>query len=61
MFEFDQLQREARKCRMLAGGLSNADDIRALEEMAREYEERARLLRLTMAATPGRGPAAAAA
>jgi hypothetical protein len=29
---------------MLAGGLSNRDDIRALEELARELEERAQRL-----------------
>lgn len=61
MFEFDQLQREARKCRMLAGGLSNSEDIRALEEMAREYEERSRLLRLALSPHYGRAQDAAAA
>lgn len=30
---------------MLAGGLSNRDDIRALEDLARELEERAQRLR----------------
>lgn len=36
---------------MLAGGLSNRDDIRALEELARELEERAHRLRHAMQAT----------
>lgn len=31
---------------MLAGGLSNRDDVRALEELALEFEERAETLRL---------------
>ena len=45
MIELDRLEAQARKCRMLAGGLTNRDDIRALEELARELEERARRLR----------------
>lgn len=42
MAEFDQLQHQARKCRVLAGGLSNSDDVRKLEEFARELEAKAR-------------------
>ena len=42
MAEFEYLTRQARKCRTLAGGLSNRDDVRKLEELAREFEERAR-------------------
>lgn len=45
MVELDRLEAQARKCRMLAGGLTNRDDIRALEDLARELEERARRLR----------------
>jgi hypothetical protein len=45
MVEPDQLQAQAQKCRMLAGGLSNRDDVRALEDLARELEERAQRLR----------------
>jgi hypothetical protein len=45
MAELDQLQAQARKCRVLASGLSNDDDIRALEELARELEAKARLIR----------------
>lgn len=45
MVELDRLDAQARKCRMLAGGLTNRDDIRALEELARELDERARRLR----------------
>jgi hypothetical protein len=45
MAEPDRLHAQAEKCRMLAGGLSNSDDIRALEELARELDERARRLR----------------
>lgn len=45
MIEPDKLHAQAEKCRMLAGGLSNRDDIRALEDLARELEERARRLR----------------
>ena len=37
---------------MLAGGLTNRDDIRALEELARELEERAQRLRHGMQAVP---------
>ena len=42
MAEFEYLTLQARKCRTLAGGLSNRDDVRKLEELAREFEERAR-------------------
>jgi hypothetical protein len=52
MVEPDQLQAQAQKCRMLAGGLSNRDDIRALEELARELEERAQRLRRAPAIPP---------
>ena len=45
MVEVDRLDAQARKCRTLAGGLTNRDDIRALEELAREFEDRARRLR----------------
>jgi hypothetical protein len=58
MVELDQLLAQARKCRTLAGGLSNRDDIRALEELARELEERARLLRNGSAVPPSAGIAA---
>ncbi len=44
MAEVDQLQAQARKCRMLASGLSNRDDIRKLEELAGEFEARARAM-----------------
>jgi hypothetical protein len=46
MFEFEYLTAQARKCRTLAGGLSNREDVRKLEELARELEERARLAEL---------------
>jgi hypothetical protein len=52
MVELDRLEAQARKCRMLAGGLTNRDDIRALEELARELEERARRLRQGVAPRP---------
>ena len=52
MAELDELHAQARRCRMLAGGLSNRDDIRALEELARELEERAQRLRHGMQAVP---------
>lgn len=52
MIEVDRLDAQARKCRMLAGGLTNRDDIRALEELARELEDRARRLRRGAAPTP---------
>ena len=39
---------QAAKCRLLAGGLTNRDDIRKLEELAREYEERAVAAQHTM-------------
>jgi hypothetical protein len=51
MIEFDQLQRQARKCRTLASGLTNPADIRALEDLARELEERARRLQPPAAAS----------
>ncbi|HEU4969570.1 hypothetical protein [Sphingomonas sp.] len=44
MIEATQLHAQAQKCRMLAGGLTNRDDIRALEDLARELEERAQRL-----------------
>lgn len=46
MFEFEYLTAQARKCRTLASGLSNREDVRKLEELARELEERARLAEL---------------
>ena len=42
MAEFEYLQHQARKCRVLAGELSNSDDVRKLEELARELEAKAR-------------------
>lgn len=42
MAEIEALRHQARKCRVLAGGLSNRDDIRKLEELAHEFEARAR-------------------
>jgi hypothetical protein len=54
MVEADRLDAQARKCRMLAGGLSNHDDVHALEELARELEDRARRLRHR----PAPGPSA---
>ena len=50
MAEFEYLQCQARKCRTLASGLTNRDDVRKLEELARELESKARLAK--MAATP---------
>ena len=44
MAELDDLTAQARRCRALASGLSNRDDIRKLEELAREFEARARAL-----------------
>ena len=55
MVDPDHLHAQARKCRMLASGLSNRDDVRALEELAREYEERARALMLSVRPAPSRG------
>lgn len=43
MAEFEYLQYQARKCRTLASGLSNREDIRKLEELARELEAKARI------------------
>jgi hypothetical protein len=42
MVEIEQLRAQARKCRRLALGLTNRDDIRTLETLAAELEERAR-------------------
>ena len=50
MAEFEYLQYQARKCRTLASGLSNSDDVRKLEELARELESKARIAK--MAAIP---------
>ena len=58
MIELDQLLAQARKCRTLAGGLSNRDDVRVLEDLAREFEERARLLRSGTVPPPSAGIAA---
>lgn len=44
MTRLDRLRTQARKCRMLANGLSNADDIRTLEQLACELEAEARVL-----------------
>lgn len=43
MAEFEYLQDQARKCRTLANGLTNSDDVRKLEELARELESKARM------------------
>jgi hypothetical protein len=45
MVEPNDLHAQAEKCRTLAGGRSNRDDIVALEELARELDERAQRLR----------------
>ena len=45
MAEFEYLTIQARKCRTLAGGLTNREDVRKLEDLAREFEERARAAR----------------
>ena len=42
MTESDYLKVQARKCRTLASGLSNRDDVRKLEDLALELEHRAR-------------------
>lgn len=42
MKTIEQLNAQAAKCRMLALGLSNRDDVRTLEALAAELEERAR-------------------
>ncbi|MBS0502521.1 MAG: hypothetical protein JSS55_01720 [Proteobacteria bacterium] len=52
MAEFEYLQYQARKCRTLASGLSNREDIRKLEELARELEAKARIAEKA-AAPPG--------
>ena len=42
MRKTEQLKAQAAKCRRLALGLSNRDDVRTLEALAIELEERAR-------------------
>jgi len=42
MAELDRLHAQARRCRALAAGLSNHEDVRILELLAAEYEARAR-------------------
>lgn len=54
MSETDRLEAQARRCRRLAGGLSNRDDVRALEDLAREFESRAERLRLAAATLASR-------
>jgi hypothetical protein len=54
MTETDRLDDQARRCRRLAGGLSNRDDVRALEELASEFERRAERLRLSLPLRPSR-------
>lgn len=43
MIDIEHLQAQARKCRRLAGGLSNRDDVRHLEMLAAEFEARAQV------------------
>jgi hypothetical protein len=47
MIDRTHLHAQARRCRMLASGLSNRDDIRTLEELAIEFEARARAIERT--------------
>ena len=42
MAEIEQLKAQAQRCRTLAGGLSNQQDVRTLEALASELEARAR-------------------
>lgn len=42
MVEIEQLKAQARKCRRLALGLSNREDVRTLEKLAAELEDQAR-------------------
>ena len=42
MSRLEHLQAQARKCRTLASGLTNREDVRMLEQLAREYEAEAR-------------------
>jgi hypothetical protein len=46
MAEFEYFQHQARKCRVLASGLSNREDVRKLEELARELEAKARAAKM---------------
>ena len=56
MAEFEYLTTQARKCRILAGGLSNREDVRKLEDLALEFEARARAAR-PRSAPPEQGAA----
>jgi hypothetical protein len=42
MVEIEQLRAQAHRCRRLALGLTNRDDIRTLEMLACELEDRVR-------------------
>lgn len=42
MLETDDLKAQAAKCRRLANGLTNRDDIDTLEQLAAELEARAK-------------------
>ncbi len=50
--EADQLLEQARRCRKLASGLSNREDIRTLEKLASELESRARAVERHMVQRP---------
>ena len=44
MTGLDRLRAQARKCRALASGLTNRDDVRTLEDLASELEAQVRML-----------------